>query len=78
VRVNAILPSNVDTPLMRQWAATLPDAEAALQRIAALQPLGRMAQPSEIGTIALFLATEDSSFLTGQGIEADGGAALDY
>jgi NAD(P)-dependent dehydrogenase (short-subunit alcohol dehydrogenase family) len=37
-----------------------------------------MAQPSEIGTIALFLATEDSSFLTGQGIEADGGAALDY
>jgi L-fucose dehydrogenase len=78
VRVNAILPSNVDTPLMRQWAATLPDAQAALQRIAALQPLGRMAQPSEIGTIALFLATEDSSFLTGQGIEADGGAALDY
>jgi L-fucose dehydrogenase len=78
VRVNAILPSNVDTPLMRQWAATLPDPEAALQRIAALQPLGRMAAPEEIGRVCLFLATDDSSFMTGQGLEVDGGAALDY
>jgi NAD(P)-dependent dehydrogenase (short-subunit alcohol dehydrogenase family) len=78
VRVNAILPSNVDTPLMRDWAATLPDPNAALDRIAKLQPLGRMASPEEIGKVCLFLATEDSSFLTGQAIEADGGAALDY
>lgn len=78
VRVNSILPSNVDTPLMRSWAASLADPEAALERVARLQPLGRMATPEEIGKIALFLATEDSSFLTGQAIEADGGAALDY
>lgn len=78
VRVNAILPSNVDTPLMREWAATLADPEAALERIAKLQPLGRMASPQEIGKVCLFLATDDSSFLTGQAIEADGGAALDY
>jgi NAD(P)-dependent dehydrogenase (short-subunit alcohol dehydrogenase family) len=78
IRVNAILPSNVDTPLMRDWAATLPDPEAALERIAKLQPLGRMASPQEMGKVCLFLATEDSSFLTGQAIEADGGAALDY
>ena len=78
VRVNAILPSNVDTPLMRQWASTLSDPDAALQRIAALQPLGRMAAPQEIGRVCLFLATDDSSFITGQGIEVDGGASLDY
>jgi len=78
VRVNAILPSNVDTPLMRQWASSLPDPEAALERIAALQPLGRMADIEEMGKTCLFLATEDSSFITGQGIEVDGGAALDY
>jgi NAD(P)-dependent dehydrogenase (short-subunit alcohol dehydrogenase family) len=78
VRVNAILPSNVDTPLMRTWASSLPDPAAALERVARLQPLGRMAAPEEIGRVALFLATEDSSFLTGQAIEADGGAALDY
>lgn len=78
VRVNAILPSNVDTPLMRQWASSLPNPAEALERIAALQPLGRMASIEEIGRVALFLATEDSSFITGQGLEVDGGAALDY
>ncbi|MFO0011292.1 MAG: SDR family NAD(P)-dependent oxidoreductase [Planctomycetota bacterium] len=78
IRVNAILPSNVDTPLMRSWAATLPDPDAALERIAALQPLGRMADIEEIGRVCLFLATSDSSFITGQGLHVDGGASLDY
>lgn len=78
IRVNAVLPSNVDTPLMRAWANTLADPASALERIAQLQPLGRMATPAEIGRICLFLASEDASFITGQGIEADGGAALDY
>ena len=78
IRVNAILPGNVDTPLMRDWAATLPDPQSALERVASLQVFGRMATGEEIGRIALFLATDDSSFLTGQGIEAEGGASLDY
>jgi L-fucose dehydrogenase len=78
IRVNAVLPSNVDTPLMRQWAATLDDPESALQRVADLQVGGRMATPEEIGRVCLFLACEDSSFITGQGIVADGGASLDY
>ncbi|MCA8985393.1 MAG: glucose 1-dehydrogenase [Planctomycetaceae bacterium] len=78
VRVNAVLPSNVDTPLMREWADTLDDPATALQRVAELQVFRRMAAPEEIGRICLFLATPDSSFLTGQAIEADGGAALDY
>lgn len=78
IRVNAVLPSNVDTPLMRSWAATLDDPESALQRVAALQVFGRMATPEEIGRVCLFLATDDSSFITGQGIEVEGGASLDY
>ena len=78
IRVNAICPGNVDTPLMRNWAATLPDPASALDRVAKLQVFGRMATIEEIGRIALFLATEDSSFLTGQAIEAEGGACLDY
>jgi len=78
IRVNAVLPSNVDTPLMRQWAATLEDPEAALARIAELQVLRRMATPEEIGRVCLFLASDDSSFITGQGIEVEGGASLDY
>jgi NAD(P)-dependent dehydrogenase (short-subunit alcohol dehydrogenase family) len=78
IRVNAICPGNVDTPLMRDWAATLPDPQSALDRVAGLQVFGRMATSEEIGRIALFLATDDSSFLTGQAIEAEGGASLDY
>ncbi len=78
VRVNAVLPSNVDTPLMRSWAASLPDPAQALQRIADLQVFGRMASVQEIGRVCLFLATEDSSFITGQGIEVEGGSSLDY
>lgn len=78
IRVNAILPSNIDTPLMRDWAATLDDPASALERVAQLQVFGRMGTPEEIGRIALFLATDDSSFLTGQAIEAEGGASLDY
>lgn len=78
IRVNAVLPSNVDTPLMRDWAATLDDPQSALQRVADLQVFGRMAHPDEIGRVCLFLATDDSSFVTGQGIEVEGGASLDY
>jgi len=78
IRVNAVLPSNVDTPLMREWANTLDDPESALKRIADLQVFKRMATIQEIGKVVLFLATEDSSFVTGQGIEVEGGASLDY
>ena len=78
IRVNAVLPSNVDTPLMHAWANTLDDPATALKRVAELQVLKRMASPEEIGRVCLFLATADSSFVTGQAIEADGGAALDY
>eukprot|EP00913_Durusdinium_trenchii_P023349 g21927.t1 len=73
IRVNAILPSNIDTPLMRDWAATLPDPESALNRVSALQVFDRMGTIEEMGRVALFLATEDSSFVTGQAIEAEGG-----
>lgn len=78
IRVNAILPSNIDTPLMREWAATLPDPESALNRVSAMQVFGRMGTIEEMGEIALFLASEESSFITGQAIEAEGGASLDY
>lgn len=78
IRVNAILPSNIDTPLMRDWAATLEDPESALQRVSAMQVFGRMGTIEEMGEVALFLASDASSFITGQAIEAEGGASLDY
>jgi NAD(P)-dependent dehydrogenase (short-subunit alcohol dehydrogenase family) len=78
VRVNAVCPAGVDTPLLHEWAATLPDPAAGLRRVDEMHKLGRMATPEEIGRVCLFLATEDSAFVTGQAIPVEGGASLDY
>lgn len=78
VRVNAVLPSNVLTPLWMEWVNTLDDPQAGLDSGAAKQALGYMADIEEMGSIALFLATPDASFITGQVIHADGGVSLDF
>lgn len=78
IRVNAILPSNIETPLMHQWASSFDQPQAAIQRMADLQVFRRLGTSQEIGRVALFLATADSSFMTGQALEVEGGASLDY
>ena len=78
VRVNAILPAGVDTPLMREWASSTGDLTEALGIMDDIHPLGRMATMEEIGRACLFLASEDAAFVTGHSLEVDGGAALDY
>lgn len=78
VRVNAICPAGAMTPLMRQWADTQYDPAAALAMVDAWHPLGRMATIDEIGEVAAWLASDESSFVTGQTICPDGGAALGY
>ena len=78
IRVNAIAPSNVETQAMTNWLNTLPDPALAKENISNVQVLKRMAQPIEMANIALFLASDKASFLTGQVIQADGGACLGY
>ena len=78
IRVNCICPSAVDTPLLHEWAASLPDPAEGLRQVDAMHALGRMATSAEIGRAALFLATEDASFVTGHALAVDGGATLDY
>ena len=78
VRVNAVCPAGVDTPLLHEWAATLDDPDEGLRQAGAMHRLGRLARPEEIGRVCLFLATDDSSFVTGQAIQVEGGASLDY
>ncbi len=77
-RVNAICPSNVDTPLMREWAATLPDPEMGVDMACSTQPAGRMASIEEMGEIAAFLASDEASFVNGNTMIADHGAMLGY
>ena len=76
IRVNCICPATVDTPSLRQRIAAAPDPEAALRAFIARQPMGRMARAEEVASMALYLASEDSRFMTGQAIVMDGGMKL--
>lgn len=78
VRVNAICPSNVDTPLMREWASSNPDPEAALDMVLATQPAGKLATIEQMGEIAAFLASHEASFINGHTLMADDAASLGY
>jgi NAD(P)-dependent dehydrogenase (short-subunit alcohol dehydrogenase family) len=78
IRVNCVCPAGVDTPLMRSWAATLPDPEVVLQQQAEMHLLKRMAAAGEIASAILFLASPAASFITGVALPVDGGATLGY
>jgi L-fucose dehydrogenase len=78
VRVNAVAPAGVLTPLMAEWADSQYDPKAALAMVGSWHPLGRMATIDEIGEVCAFLASDEASFITGQVICPDGGAALGY
>ena len=75
IRVNAILPAEVMTPLYRKWLdSSFEDPEAKEREIVAKIPLGkRMTTIEEIGALAVFLISEVSSHTTGQFLFADGG-----
>jgi len=78
IRVNCVCPAGVDTPLMRQWAATLPDPEAVLRTQAAMHLANRLATSEEIASAIAFLASPEAAFITGVALPVDGGATLGY
>jgi NAD(P)-dependent dehydrogenase (short-subunit alcohol dehydrogenase family) len=78
IRVNCVCPAGVDTPLMREWAATLPDPDAVLHGQAAMHLTGRLASADEIPSVILFLASPAASFITGVALPIEGGATLGY
>lgn len=74
IRVNAVLPAEVMTPLYKQWLGTFPDPEEKLKHIAARIPLGkRMTEPDEIASMVLFLMSAQAGHVTGQHVLVDGG-----
>jgi NAD(P)-dependent dehydrogenase (short-subunit alcohol dehydrogenase family) len=73
IRVNALCPGLVDTDMLRSFAAAAPDGEHALMRLAAEQPLGRLAEPEECAAAVAFLASQDARFITGVALPVDGG-----
>ncbi len=73
IRCNAICPGTVDSPSMHDRLRATGDYETALKDFIARQPMGRIGRPEEIAALALYLASDDSSFTTGQAHAIDGG-----
>lgn len=73
IRVNAICPGDTDTPMLRREAAQLGEKENRFLAESASRPLGRLGQPEEIAQAALYLASDESAFVTGTTLVVDGG-----
>jgi NAD(P)-dependent dehydrogenase (short-subunit alcohol dehydrogenase family) len=74
IRVNSLSPGTTDTPGLREGVKlTASDPEVAMAGYLALQPMGRFGTSEEIAKGALFLASGDSSFMTGAELLIDGG-----
>jgi len=74
IRVNAIVPAEVMTPLYESWLSTFDNPKEKLKEITDLIPLGnRMTAPDEIANVVVFLLSNRASHITGQHIYADGG-----
>jgi NAD(P)-dependent dehydrogenase (short-subunit alcohol dehydrogenase family) len=73
IRVNAVCPGSVRTPMVEDNLRRLSDPAGTAQQVADLHPLGRMAKPEEIADTIVFLASTHSSFVTGTCLVVDGG-----
>jgi 2-keto-3-deoxy-L-fuconate dehydrogenase len=73
IRVNCICPGRVETPFVAARLAEYPDPEKARQEMSVTQALGRMGKPEEIAAAALYLASDESAFVTGTEFIIDGG-----
>jgi NAD(P)-dependent dehydrogenase (short-subunit alcohol dehydrogenase family) len=75
IRFNTLSPGPIDAPMMDSQAHSVEQATAIKAQYAAAVPLNRMGRPDEIASAALFLASDDSSFVAGAELSVDGGMA---
>lgn len=73
IRVNSVHPGFVRTPMVEEFLEGQSDAEETRRQLVGLHPLGRLGEPEEIARGILFLASEESSFMTGAELVIDGG-----
>jgi NAD(P)-dependent dehydrogenase (short-subunit alcohol dehydrogenase family) len=75
IRVNVISPGPIKTPILDGLGDTEEQKQGIVQTLTSLVPLGRMGQPDEIGKAAVFLASDDASYVAGAELFVDGGLA---
>lgn len=73
VRVNSIHPGAIDTPMLEESLKDAKDIEKAKAELGGDHPLGRIGRPEEVANAVLFLACDESSFITGEELAVDGG-----
>jgi 2-keto-3-deoxy-L-fuconate dehydrogenase len=76
IRCNAICPGTVDSPSLRERIGAAADAEAARKAFIARQPMGRLGRPEEIAALAVYLASDESAFVSGTAVSIDGGGSI--
>jgi NAD(P)-dependent dehydrogenase (short-subunit alcohol dehydrogenase family) len=72
IRVNAICPGYIDTPMTEAWLASVPDRAAVMRQVLAIHPLGRIGTPRDVAEAALFLVSDAASFISGTYLVVDG------
>ena len=76
IRCNAIAPGTVHTPSWEERVQAAPNPEKAKKDFVARQPMGRLGKPEEIATLAIYLASDESEFVTGIAHAIDGGMSI--
>jgi NAD(P)-dependent dehydrogenase (short-subunit alcohol dehydrogenase family) len=76
IRVNAVCPGTVDTPMYRDWLAAADDPSVAEREVIRLHPLGRIGTSDDVADAVLFLASDESAFVTGVILPVDGGYTM--
>lgn len=73
IRVNALCPGIIDTPMLQRFAEAMPEPETAWKEFSLAQPMGRLGTSEECANAALWLASDEASFITGVALPVDGG-----
>jgi 2-keto-3-deoxy-L-fuconate dehydrogenase len=73
IRCNAICPGTIDSPSLRERMKAQGDYEVARAQFISRQPMGRMGEPEEVAALAVYLASDESAFMTGNALPIDGG-----
>jgi NAD(P)-dependent dehydrogenase (short-subunit alcohol dehydrogenase family) len=76
IRVNAVSPGTIDSPMLHDFVAAQSDPEQVRQQFDAIHPIGRVGTIEEVANVCLFLASDEASFVTGANYQVDGGIGV--
>jgi NAD(P)-dependent dehydrogenase (short-subunit alcohol dehydrogenase family) len=76
IRINALLPGTIMTPLNERLFASIDDPQTLINTWNSMHPLGRFGQPEEVAAAVVFLASDEASFITGECLRVDGGMVV--